>query len=603
MTTDDIIDEDNLLDLDIQIEEIEEKKDNFQYTEEQKDARNELEKFILNNPYKKDEIVLSGPAGSGKTTIMKDFENTYENNYHFIYMAPTHKARKVLEKTLNKERRNLKKKKVLTIMKGLGITLEYNKDGKCLKVRNENGLLYDFIYKNLNIYDYDLTKIFADSRIYLLKEHMINIHKEIIDEIKNEIHKDKLSDIAIKNNINHKYKKNKNIFKEIVLIIDECSMITSDIYRDLKKLPYKKIYLGDINQLGPIEDENSKYTQKYSPVFHQDMKIIKLTQVLRANSIFLKKINNYFIKSIAKNKNVSKIIQVFKKRNIHKNKSLINSSIQRFIQNNEEFIIITFSNKEKKLWNDVVVEILRNKFNSNERWLPEMNIIVNETFYYFFDYLRDQEDLNILEQLRSSKINLPYNYNIDFDHSEISIENYDDIIKFGNTLYSCDVLTVDEVYITLLNHKIQNYFNLSRNIPVYILSCSSREDHDNNEYIFIQIINKNDIDYVNKKKNEKKREIINTIEMMNDVNNPTYNYSKEEIQKMWKEYYYYLTLLCPPIEQSSAITSHKAQGSTYKNVIADLTNIEKCLKNRDNYNMIRSMYVAISRASDTLETC
>ena len=54
-----------------------------------------------------------------------------------------------------------------------------------------------------------------------------------------------------------------------------------------------------------------------------------------------------------------------------------------------------------------------------------------------------------------------------------------------------------------------------------------------------------------------------------------------------------------PIKYSYCITCYKSQGSTYKNIIIDYTNIYNC--NRVNIdNLTRSMYVAISRTQNKL---
>jgi len=64
----------------------------------------------------------------------------------------------------------------------------------------------------------------------------------------------------------------------------------------------------------------------------------------------------------------------------------------------------------------------------------------------------------------------------------------------------------------------------------------------------------------------------------------------------WKRYWGLKDAFCD-LRPSYAITSHKAQGSTYKRVFVDLGDI---FSNAQANEALRSAYVAISRASDTV---
>lgn len=66
--------------------------------------------------------------------------------------------------------------------------------------------------------------------------------------------------------------------------------------------------------------------------------------------------------------------------------------------------------------------------------------------------------------------------------------------------------------------------------------------------------------------------------------------------KLWKHYWNFIEAF-HYIRHAYAITVHKSQGSTYKNVIVDLQDI---LMNRNQVERIKCLYVAVSRASKQL---
>lgn len=71
----------------------------FQLSKEQSDALERLKEFIESD---KDVIVLSGYAGTGKTSIMKEYIEFLDNKYYnYQLCAPTHKAKLVLQKVTN----------------------------------------------------------------------------------------------------------------------------------------------------------------------------------------------------------------------------------------------------------------------------------------------------------------------------------------------------------------------------------------------------------------------------------------------------------------------------------------------------------------------
>jgi len=68
--------------------------------------------------------------------------------------------------------------------------------------------------------------------------------------------------------------------------------------------------------------------------------------------------------------------------------------------------------------------------------------------------------------------------------------------------------------------------------------------------------------------------------------------------QLWEFYYYYYIDQFAQINYGNAITTHRSQGSTYKNVYVDLIDIIKC--NDKKKEGFQCLYTAVTRASDNL---
>ena len=69
----------------------------------------------------------------------------------------------------------------------------------------------------------------------------------------------------------------------------------------------------------------------------------------------------------------------------------------------------------------------------------------------------------------------------------------------------------------------------------------------------------------------------------------------EDYSAAWRKFYAF-KFSFDNVRHCYAVTSHKSQGSTYENVFVDVANIRR---NRDEKEMLRSLYVAVTRAKHT----
>lgn len=152
-------------------------------------------KQFLNGSVKENVMVLEGAAGTGKSTIITEYDKKKSNLFHIIYTAPTHKAKRVLEKMGKDKKLQNYFNKYQTLHKFFCMKVSYNKNGKA-----------EFLI--------DLKKI-----------------KSNLSKIGN--------------------------YKQVLVIIDEISMISPDLYNNIIIVAsafknIKFVCIGDRCQLPPI---------------------------------------------------------------------------------------------------------------------------------------------------------------------------------------------------------------------------------------------------------------------------------------------------------------------------------------------------------------
>ena len=252
-------------------------------------------------------FLLEGVAGTGKTTLIaKIFENPIYNNKKIVFSATTNKAVSVLETYCAIHREHIA---FLTIQKLLKIQRKINEDGK-------------------EIFSY-------------------------FEELTKEIScKDK-----------------KSIHAFDIIIIDEVSMISSDVLQRLEflahKIKGKIILLGDRNQLPPINETISKvFNKKYRGQYH------KLTIVERFKNDIVKYSNSIIHQTKIKKKELNPLAVEFGKH--------YDNWIKSYISNMKSSIILTYTNNARSKFNKHIRSILFPK--NYQRFSVNEKIIFNN--YY-----------------------------------------------------------------------------------------------------------------------------------------------------------------------------------------------------------------------------
>lgn len=141
--------------------------------------------------------------------------------------------------------------------------------------------------------------------------------------------------------------------KGIVFLIDECSMIDSDLYKYISKLDHKIIYVGDKDQLPPVKDNFS--------IFNLGIKEISLDTPVRYPSQILQELASQLRETVESG--LWNPIQIPKSNNlIWLNPKEAEEEIKRVFKtptNNAR--ILTYTNNQAIAYNDYINKLRGNK--------------------------------------------------------------------------------------------------------------------------------------------------------------------------------------------------------------------------------------------------
>lgn len=392
-----------------------------------------------------------------------------------------------------------------------------------------------------------------------------------------------------------------------LVIIDECSMVSINlIYEmllEIEKINKKIIFLGDPAQLPPVNEKiSSIFMNDKNIIQYESLKKYIMNPSIDSYNIFCKNILNmdiFVLKEIIRTKNISIInaCNLIRDWIIDKNDFL---NISQFIDDNftiypfdktvkvltdwykqfeesikinSDSIIITWTNDETNKYNDHCRKILFKKSNLDKFVIGDI-LILNE-FYNI-----NSNKFNTSEKIIVKNI----------ENIEYKIENLND--KINKTIR------------VLNNHKsiegrykkfIDSINILFNNIIFKLYKLKILKLDDNKEYDIMVLFDE--------EKEKHKNVLTNIMEEIKTFRNSLLDITQLisldnlMIQPLWREFYSKFIDPFASVSYGYAITCHKAQGSNYKNVFVDFSDISK---NKNDDEMKRCMYTAMSRTIDKL---
>lgn len=346
-----------------------------------------------------------------------------------------------------------------------------------------------------------------------------------------------------------------------VLIVDEASMLNKSLVTYINKYcannEIKIIYIGDDSQLSPVNEA-------VSYAFKTAVKINRLTEIVRQEDDNPIRILLDILRKDIKNKTFNFLSYIYQNRkNVIDGKGFI-------VVNNTNFRSLlerAFTDKEFESNVDLyrIVAYTNNTVTSWNKFIRNMSIVNSEKAI-----------------LTKNDLLMSYTTIVD-EFNDIIINNSEDyiikdIVEFVDTTYQFKGFMV----------KFQAIHGGEITKPLFVIN-------HNDAYTF-------------------KTYCDELMHLMNDAKEANANLRASK----WKKYFEFkrkYLLLCNVIDAKGnlifgrdvdygfAITAHKSQGSTYKNVFVDVNDIVYD-KNGHPYanadDMLRRLYVACSRASDFL---
>lgn len=392
-----------------------------------------------------------------------------------------------------------------------------------------------------------------------------------------------------------------------IVIIDECSMVSINlIYEmliEIEKINKKIIFLGDPAQLPPVNEKISSIFMNDKNIIHyESLKRYIQNPSIESYNIFCKSVLNmdiFVLKEIIRTKNISIInaCNLIREWIVDKDDFL---SISKFVDDNfimypfdktvkvltdwykqfeesirkdSDSIIITWTNDETNKYNDHCRKLLFKKSNLDKFVIGDI-LILNE-FYNI-----NSNKFNTSEKIIVKNI----------ENIEYKIENLSD--KINKTVR------------VLNNHKsiegrykkfIDSVNIIFNNIIFKLYKLKILKLDDNKEYDILVLFDE--------EKEKHKNVLTNIMEEIKTFRNSLLDITQLIsldnllIQPLWKEFYSKFIDPFASVSYGYAITCHKAQGSNYKNVFVDFSDISK---NKNDDEMKRCMYTAMSRTINKL---
>lgn len=413
-----------------------------------------------------------------------------------------------------------------------------------------------------------------------------------------------------------------------LVVVDESSMLSNQIINDIiteinkplnKKL--KVIYVGDPAQLPPVNQSDSK-------IFNRKIKKLTLDEIIRTNCFKIMELSNAHRKWIETNNDndipiltdyqsdkiiiypndkyeewLNKFITITKLNN----KNLLNVKIENKkldnFDNLDNNIILTWTNKKSNKYNQYVREKLFNKKDLDRYELGEI-LIFND----FYRLIIEQDNPENIETKITNKI-ITFYTSEQVKLCKIKQDKYkfEKLKNLKNKEIPENISDKFIKKISSINKKLNNievdvyFMNIQKISDLKANSVALEYDilsiHYNSEQIYKKLI-----EYFEEEMIKLKNDCYTLVQNIKNVNNMIkcdfLSIIDKKINRIWKEWQTNVIDKFAQLNYGYAITVHKSQGSTFKNVFIDISDI---FDNLDIKETLKCLYTAITRSSNSLE--
>ncbi len=533
-------------------------KDKINLTPEQNVIYNHFIDFIKNK--NENQILLVGYAGTGKTTMVTKIINDFIKNKlckRVVIAAPTHKAVNIAKSKL------------------------FDNIGDDEELSN-----------NLNI----------------MTIHRLLNYQSYID-----------SDTGDKYFAKSSVDPNWTIYD--LIVVDECSMLSNQIITDITdqmKNPInsklKLIYVGDPAQLPPVNQVDSK-------IFNMGLRKLELDKIIRTKNNDIMELSNDHRKWIFSKKNTdipnvfkytTDKIKIYSSQEKETNKwldhfiKIINSKKKKNNSDYDNNIILTWTNKKCNQYNKYIREKIFDKedlahfevgeiliFNDFHRIeiSPTQNIDESDKEKVKKEYI----SFYTSEQVKVSSVE-----KIKYKFDEIKFKSNTALTQELNDKFKKKIKSINEligIELDAYKMKIKRIADIKSSNEGVAISHEVFTIHPDSEKDF-NLISEEFETAVNKLR-KACHKIINDMKKIDNMTKCNYQGEVDKkINKLYRDWQSSVTDKFAQLNYGYSITVHKSQGSTFKNVFIDISDI---FDNNNLEETSKCLYTAITRSSNSIE--
>ena len=586
------------------INEITSEKNNFEFSNDQRNAIDKIINFLIN--YEEKTFGFYGYAGTGKTTTFVEL-TSYLLKCGWIksiaYTAPTNKAVNIIKakfrhhlkdivelKTNIKYEKNYSMEDLLDILYKKGIKIEFITIHRLLNYKNDFDVDGEriFVQKGeTNIKDYQLVIIDECSMIPL------NIINHLFEDVR-----------QADRNIGNNYKKiPKLIFTGDKAQLNAVGELTNVLFKINRTLIVKQLeHKNNDSKYVIVKDEiNNKVDQLEKDI--KNMKCIVMKDVMRS------KIDNIInlcinvrqwlekeIKHPEPRKYVGNGVYIYKHNPIIKKTE--NKWFKEYLKNfnNEENtlqtsnIILTWTNKQCDEYNNTVRKIIFKEKESIDRFEKGDILMLNDFYNIDETKINNEKDnknrFYTSEQIKVMDINKQFKKSLDFtEHLPKSVNKMKNINHIDNKFKNI---------VKGLNSKTKRYYEIWK-LDVNRLTDVYKKDVIVDTYQIIVMHNT-----CEKLLSDEKIYSANIIKefrknLVNEYKDQKKMIDNLIIRQLWRDWSKIFVEPFAKVNYGCSITTHKSQSSTYINAFIDVNDI---LLNNSDEEAKRCLYTALTRASN-----
>jgi hypothetical protein len=450
----------------------------------QREAIDLLNDFLQSD---KQAFLLQGKGGTGKTTIIKKVLDSVREKESVLAIAPSHKAKKVLDRSINSEK---KKKPINTITLASALAIK-------------------------------------------LDESTGKFEPDIFARQKGRV----------------------PIKKASIILIDESSMVSDNLLQEIKQMmsPNAKIiFMGDRAQLPPVgqETDSKVFDIKTGYTLTEKMRQAATSPIINIGTKVSENVEsgNPVIEPIAPSDRVNSTDPI--SGSSIKWESSVNNALQEFV---EDF------RKADGDVNFAKIVTFNNQNHPNPQSVKNLNEKVRARLY--------GENAATNQFLPGEMLTSYNSYSRDPQNPEVPPEfnNSEDLIVINSTL--------------------------RQSVPITITVQSQAKGRRSKQFVF-------DVENLTLKNEDGKT--LDNIPVIANSSKEAFKAAVSELFKTDPQMAYRLSAEFADIEYGYAITSHKAQGSTYTNVYVMEDNIMGPSNGGSTKAKNQSLYVAVSRPTTKL---